>query len=188
MGTWTSCEAGCWWPPRRSSRARSCAASCSCSTTTTTARSGVIVNRPLRVRRRRRAAGLGRSRQRAGLPVRRRPGRRWTRRWPWGSSPTSRAVPPGWRQMAGRVGLVDLDGPAAGGRRARRSAGVRRATPAGVPGSSRARWTRAPGSCVDALEQRPHLAASRALWREVLRRQDGDVRFWTTFPDDPSAN
>jgi putative transcriptional regulator len=26
------------------------------------------------------------------------------------------------------------------------------------------------------------------LWREVLRRQDNDVRFWTTFPDDPSAN
>ncbi len=26
------------------------------------------------------------------------------------------------------------------------------------------------------------------LWREVLRRQDNDARFLTTFPDDPSAN
>ena len=27
-----------------------------------------------------------------------------------------------------------------------------------------------------------------SLWREVLRRQEGDVRFWATFPDDPSTN
>ena len=41
---------------------------------------------------------------------------------------------------------------------------------------------------VDALDSDLLSPQPETLWREVLRRQDDDVRFWTTFPADPSAN
>ena len=31
-------------------------------------------------------------------------------------------------------------------------------------------------------------AAPDRLWRQVLRRQDGDLAFLATYPDDPSLN
>jgi putative transcriptional regulator len=97
------------------------------------------------------------------------------------------APPAGWRQMAGRVGLVDLEGPVPDGSEL---AGLR--VFAGYAG-----W--GPGQLEDEVAEGAWLVADardddlisprpETLWREVLRRQDGDVRFWTTFPDDPSIN
>jgi putative transcriptional regulator len=97
------------------------------------------------------------------------------------------APPLGWRQMAGRVGLVDLEGPLPS---TGDFAGLR--VFAGYAG-----W--GPGQLEDEVEEGSWLVVDaedadlispqpETLWREVLRRQDSDVRFWTTFPDDPSAN
>ena len=41
---------------------------------------------------------------------------------------------------------------------------------------------------VDAFDNDLISPQPETLWREVLRRQKDDLRFWTTFPDDPSAN
>jgi putative transcriptional regulator len=96
-------------------------------------------------------------------------------------------APPGWRQMAGRVGLVDLEGPVPG---SGELAGLR--VFAGYAGWDAGQlegeieegaWL-----VVNALDNDLVSPQPEALWREVLRRQDDDVRFWTTFPDDPSAN
>lgn len=97
------------------------------------------------------------------------------------------APPTGWRHMTGRVGLVDLEGPVPADRDL---VGLR--VFAGYAG-----W--GPGQLADELDEGAWLVAGaldsdlisprpEQLWREVLRRQAGDVRFWATFPDDPSAN
>jgi len=97
------------------------------------------------------------------------------------------APPIGWRQMAGRVGLVDLEGPLPSHGEFR---GLR--VFAGYAG-----W--GPGQLEDEVEEGSWLVIDardddlvspqpETLWREVLRRQDDDARFLTTFPDDPSAN
>lgn len=96
-------------------------------------------------------------------------------------------APVGWRQMAGRVGLVDLDGPLPG---AGELAGLR--VFAGYAGwgpeqleseLGEGAWLVVEAREGDLLSPQPE-----ALWREVLRRQNDDVRFWTTFPNDPSVN
>lgn len=97
-------------------------------------------------------------------------------------------LPPlGWRQMAGRVGLVDLDGPLPG---TGELAGLRVfAGYAGwAPDQLEAELAEGAWLVVDAHDNDLMSPQPEALWREVLRRQEGDLRFWTTFPDDPSAN
>lgn len=92
-----------------------------------------------------------------------------------------------WRRMCGRVGLVDLDGPipAAG-----ELAGMR--VFAGYAG-----W--GPGQLEEELDEGSWLVVDardddllspqpEALWHEVMRRQQGDLRYWATFPSDPGAN
>jgi len=95
--------------------------------------------------------------------------------------------PPGWRRMAGHVGLVDLDGPVprlgslAG---LRVFAGYAGWGPQQLEGEiDEGAWLVVDARDGDLISPRPE-----TLWRDVLRRQDDDVRFWTTFPDDPSAN
>jgi putative transcriptional regulator len=97
------------------------------------------------------------------------------------------APPLGWRQMTGRVGLVDLEGPLPGNGE---FAGIR--VFAGYAGwgtdqleaeLEEGAWIVVEAHDTDLISPRPE-----TLWREVLRRQEDDVRFWTTFPDDPSAN
>jgi len=97
------------------------------------------------------------------------------------------APPTGWRQMAGRVGLVDLEGPLPGNGE---FAGIR--VFAGYAGwgadQLEAELDEGAWLVIEAYDSDLISPQPETLWREVLRRQDNDVRFWTTFPDDPSAN
>jgi len=95
--------------------------------------------------------------------------------------------PAGWRRMAGRVGLVDLDGPVpAGGS----LAGLRVFAGYAGWGPEQLEAELAEGAwlVVDARDSDLISPSPETLWREVLRRQDDDLRFWTTFPEDPSLN
>jgi putative transcriptional regulator len=98
------------------------------------------------------------------------------------------SVPPvGWRQMAGRVGLVDLDGPVpAGGS----LAGLRVFAGYAGWGPEQLETELAEGAwlVVEARDSDLISPQPETLWRDVLRRQDGDLRFWATFPDDPAIN
>ncbi len=95
--------------------------------------------------------------------------------------------PPGWQSMAGRVGLVDLDGPPPA---PQQLVGLR--VFAGYAG-----WS--PGQLEDEVEEGSWLVLDalpddlisphpESLWRDVVRRQSGDLRYWATFPEDPSDN
>lgn len=95
--------------------------------------------------------------------------------------------PAGWQPMAGRVGLVDLDGPPPA---PRQLVGLR--VFAGYAGWSSGQledeveegaWLVLDGGPGDLISRHPE-----SLWRDVVRRQPGDLRFWTTLPDDPSDN
>lgn len=99
----------------------------------------------------------------------------------------AQAPPDGWRSMGGRVGLVDLAGPhPVDGQ----LAGLR--VFAGYAGWSAGQLEREleEGSwlVVEAQEQDLLSPQPEGLWREVLRRQQDDVRLWATFPDDPALN
>lgn len=96
-------------------------------------------------------------------------------------------APIGWRQMAGRVGLVDLDGPLP---RTGELCGLRVFAGYAGWGPEQLEGEIAEGAwlVVDAEDGDLISPLPEELWREVLRRQDDDVRFWATFPDDPSTN
>lgn len=97
-------------------------------------------------------------------------------------------VPPvGWRSMAGRIGLVDLDGPlpVAG-----QLAGLRLFAGYAGWGAGQVESELAEGAWL-VLEARVGDLMSpqpEDLWHEVMRRQSGDLRYWATFPADPSTN
>ncbi|MCW2825242.1 MAG: YqgE/AlgH family protein [Aeromicrobium sp.] len=98
-------------------------------------------------------------------------------------------VPPplGWRQMAGRVGLVDLDGPLPG---SGELAGLRVFAGYAGWGPEQLESELLEGAWLVVQARDSDLTSPQPenLWRDVLMRQQGDVRFWATFPDDPSAN
>lgn len=89
--------------------------------------------------------------------------------------------------MAGRVGLVDLDGPLP---REGSLRGLRVFAGYAGWGPGQLEDETAEGSwlVVEARDDDVLSPVPETLWREVLRRQDDDVRFWATFPDDPSSN
>jgi putative transcriptional regulator len=96
--------------------------------------------------------------------------------------------PVGVRRIIGALGLVDLDTPpevVAGG-----VAGLR--IFAGYAGWARTQLEAeiAEGSwyVVDAEARDPFSDRPELLWRQVLRRQRGDLAFVSTYPDDPSQN
>lgn len=95
--------------------------------------------------------------------------------------------PQGWRPMAGRVGLVDLDGPPP---TPRQLVGLR--VFAGYAGWSSGQleaeveegsWLVLDAEPDDLISHHPE-----SLWRDVVRRQSGDLRYWATLPEDPGDN
>jgi putative transcriptional regulator len=100
---------------------------------------------------------------------------------------TDAGPPAGWRQMAGRVGLVNLEAPVPSGDALlglRVFAGYAGWGPEQLETEiAEGAWFVTDARDSDRISPRPE-----TLWSDVLRRQDDDVRFWTTFPDDPSAN
>lgn len=93
----------------------------------------------------------------------------------------------GWRPMIGRFGLVDLEMPPPS---AEDLAGVR--VFAGYAGWSAGQLEEelAEGSWLvtDADESDVLTSQPDKLWRDVLRRQEDDLRMWATFPPDPTLN
>ena len=96
-------------------------------------------------------------------------------------------VPLGWRQMAGRVGLVDLDRPPpAEGELAglRVFAGYAGWSAGQVEGElAEGAWLVLDARDDDLVSPQPD-----QLWHDVMRRQEGDLRFWSTFPQHPNHN
>jgi putative transcriptional regulator len=96
------------------------------------------------------------------------------------------ALPPGLRAVAGGVVLVDLDGdpvslPLA---HTRVYAGYAGWSPSQLDGEVEAGgWV-----VVDLLPGDPWTSHPQQLWRDVLRRQSGPLRFLSTHPGDTSQN
>lgn len=94
--------------------------------------------------------------------------------------------PAGWQQMAGRVGLVDLDVPPAAGalQAVRVFAGYAGWSPGQLEAEvAEGSWIVVDAELGDLTSTRPE-----TLWNDVLRRQPGDLRLWSTFPPDPHLN
>jgi putative transcriptional regulator len=101
--------------------------------------------------------------------------------------------PVGWRALDGapalaRLGLLDLDTPprllatAISGLRV--YAGYAGWSPGQLEGEiSEGAWYVLPAQPGDVFAADPDL-----LWRQVLRRQEGDLAFVATYPDDPTLN
>jgi putative transcriptional regulator len=94
----------------------------------------------------------------------------------------------GWRSMFGRVGLVDLDTPvevvsdALQGLRI--FAGYAGWAPGQLEGEIEERaWLIVDGHDADLTTTEP-----ASLWADVLRRQEDDARFLSTYPADPAHN
>lgn len=103
-------------------------------------------------------------------------------------APVVADAPLGWRTMFGRVGLVDLDVPAA--TIADAVAGMRVFAGYAGWGAGQLEAEVEDGSwaVVDAAEDDVVATSPETLWRDVLRRQDDDLRLLATYPDDPSMN
>ena len=95
----------------------------------------------------------------------------------------------GFREVAGPARAARPRHPRrAGHRLARRAADLRRATPAGAAASceqeiAEGHWYVVPGRGEDVFR-----SDSRELWRDVLRRQPGDLAMHSTRPVDPDLN
>jgi putative transcriptional regulator len=102
--------------------------------------------------------------------------------------PGDDAEPVGVKRIIGSVGLVDLDIPPqiiAGG-----VAGLRIFAGYAGWGSGQLENEISDGAwyVVDAEPRDPFTDSPDQLWRQVLRRQRGDLAFVSTFPDDPAMN
>jgi putative transcriptional regulator len=101
--------------------------------------------------------------------------------------------PIGWRALDGapalaRLGLLDLDAPAGLLVPAIKSLRVYAGYAGWSPGQLDAEidegaWYVLPAEPGDVFAAQPD-----RLWRTVLRRQDGDLAFLATYPDDPGMN
>jgi putative transcriptional regulator len=96
--------------------------------------------------------------------------------------------PLGWRQVVGRLGLVDLDAPpellASELGSLRIFAGYAGWGAGQLAGELEAgAWYVVDGEPGDAFSPEPE-----RLWRSVLRRQRGDLALVSTYPADPTLN
>jgi putative transcriptional regulator len=104
-----------------------------------------------------------------------------------------REEPAGWRALDGapslaRLGLLDLDTPprllAPAISRLRVYAGYAGWSPGQLDAEiGNGAWYVLPAEPGDVFAADPD-----RLWRQVLRRQEGDLAFLTTYPDDPTLN
>lgn len=97
-------------------------------------------------------------------------------------------VPLGWRAMFGRVGLVDLDVPVQTVERAVVGIRVFAGYAGWEPGQLEDEIEAGAWIVVDSVEDDLVATNPWALWRDVLRRQGGDLSLIATYPDEPSHN
>lgn len=96
--------------------------------------------------------------------------------------------PVGWQRVHGRLGLIDLDTPpevlSSGVQGMRVFAGYAGWGPEQLERElEEGAWY-----VVDAEPGDPFSARPESMWRAVLRRQQGELAFVATCPDDPSLN
>jgi putative transcriptional regulator len=96
--------------------------------------------------------------------------------------------PTGWREMYDRVGLVDLDLPARVMEAQLRGIRVFAGYAGWSPGQLEGEIAEGSWVVVDAYDDDLLSPNPEALWRQVLRRQGGDLAMLATFPDDPQLN
>jgi putative transcriptional regulator len=96
-------------------------------------------------------------------------------------------VPSGWHRTSERVGLVDLDGPVpTHGEFA--SLRVFAGYAGWDAGQLKAEIEEGSWFVVDSLDSDVGAAEPTTLWRDVLRRQPGEMRLLATFPADVDLN
>src|SRR5690606_41617693 len=104
-----------------------------------------------------------------------------------GVGPAASVRPGGGRQPAGGAGLGALDGP-----RPHHGDLLGMRVFAGyagwTPGQLEAEIEEGAWLVVPAVESDLLSPAPERLWREVLRRQSGEIRYWANLPDDPGQN
>lgn len=105
-----------------------------------------------------------------------------------GLRPCGTESPPGWRCVADGLGLLDLDAApevlAAGMSELRIFAGYAGWGTGQLEAELRAKaWYVVSRRAQDAFSADP-----TSLWRNVLRRQGGDLAMVSTYPDDPALN
>lgn len=101
--------------------------------------------------------------------------------------------PLGWRALDGapslaRLGLLDLDTPPSVLAPAIQSLRVYAGYAGWSPGQLQAEIDEGAWHVVTAEPGDVFAATPEALWRMVLRRQEGDLAFLATYPDDPALN
>jgi putative transcriptional regulator len=101
--------------------------------------------------------------------------------------------PLGWRALDGapslaRLGLLDLDAPPRLLAPAVQSMRVYAGYAGWSPGQLQAEIDEGAWYVVGAIPGDVFAADPAQLWREVLRRQEGDLAFLATYPDDPGLN
>jgi putative transcriptional regulator len=101
--------------------------------------------------------------------------------------------PIGWRALDGapalaRLGLLDLDTPPSVLAPAIQSLRVYAGYAGWSPGQLESEIDEGAWYVVSAEPGDVFAADPDALWRTVLRRQEGDLAFLATYPDDPSLN
>lgn len=98
------------------------------------------------------------------------------------------ARPPGWQPLGGTLGVLDLDADPDLVRPALEHLRVFAGYAGWAPGQLDAEvgegaWLQLPARPDDAFSARP-----AQLWRDVLRRQPGELAFLAGYPEDPSLN
>ena len=101
--------------------------------------------------------------------------------------------PAGWRALDGapalaRLGLLDLDAPPRLLAPAVQSLRVYAGYAGWSPGQLEAEIDEGAWYLVAAQPRDVFAADPAKLWREVLRRQEGELAFLATYPDDPGLN
>ena len=107
---------------------------------------------------------------------------------PVGADASDEAEPTGFRRIYGRLGLVDLDAPAEAVAAEVSSVRVFAGYAGWEPGQLEEEIDEGAWFVVDSASDDPFQFDATQLWRDVLRRQPGDLALVATFPVDPTLN